>query len=283
MEIYQNRCLKEYSTFKIGGPARYLIEIKSIQDAVEALKFADSHSLKWMNVGKGSNCLFPDHGFDGLVIVHSNQTFSQQGSIFTVGSGFSFAYLGIKTAQMGFSGLEFASGIPASVGGAIYMNAGASSSETKDFLKSVTFVDNKGKIQIFEKKELYFSYRKSCFHEMFGMIVEAQFELIKNPMAGQIQKELLKARIKSQPYQDPSIGCFFKNPDQTIRAGRLIDQCGLKGLKVGGAEVSSLHANFIVNKNQACASDVIQLKKLIQEEVYKKTEIKLEEEVMIIL
>lgn len=281
MEVYRNRSLKEYSTFKIGGDADYLIEVKTQEEAVQAISFANQHNLKWAVVGKGSNTLFSDQGFRGVVIVNLITHFVQNENIFTVGAGFSFAYLGIKTASLGYSGLEFASGIPGSVGGAVYMNAGACGSETKDCLNQVVFCDEAGQIQTLVKEVLNFSYRKSDFQKKKGMIIEATFSLQKNEQAKTIQQQLLNHRIKTQPYQDPSIGCFFKNPSQAVKAGFLIDQCGLKGMRVGGAQVSTLHANFIVNKDHASASDVLELKKLIKALVLEKTGYLLEEEVYV--
>jgi UDP-N-acetylmuramate dehydrogenase len=281
MEIFQNRYLKEYSTFKIGGKAQFVAEIRSTEDAIEAIEFANHHQLKWMTVGKGSNCLFSDQDYPGLVIVNCVHFFEQKDFFFKVGAGFSFAYLGIKTAQLGFSGLEFASGIPGSVGGAVYMNAGASGKETKDTLVEVTFIDEEKVVHRLTQKELVFSYRKSSFQKMKGIILDATFHLTPNPQAKTIQQKLLLNRIHSQPYQDPSIGCFFKNPSKEMPAGQLIDQCGLKGMSVGGASVSSMHANFIVNKEGASCADVLKLKELIKQKVYEKTGVLLEEEVQI--
>jgi UDP-N-acetylmuramate dehydrogenase len=279
MEIFRDCFLKDYSTFKIGGPADILIEVKTIDDAKQAIEFANKQNMKWVVIGKGSNTLFADHGFKGIVIVNSINHFIQKENIFTVGAGFSFAYLGIKTATLGYSGLEFASGIPGSVGGAVYMNAGANGKETKDALKEVLYLDQDGKILPLSKEELQFAYRFSDFQKRKGMILEATFALTSNLEAKMIQQQLLNNRIKTQPYQDPSIGCFFKNPSDTIKAGWLIDQCGLKGKRVGGAEVSTLHANFIVNKEDATAQDVMELKRLVKQQVFEKTGYLLEEEV----
>ena len=282
MQIFQNRDLKSYSTFKIGGSAKFLIEIHSIEDAIQAMKFIKEKKLPWMAIGKGSNCLFPDAGFNGVALINQYKKFEQFENVFEVGSGFSFSYLGRKTAELGYSGLEFASGIPGSVGGAVYMNAGASGKETSECLKQVTYLDSDGNISIFEKNQLKFSYRKSCFQNMKGMIMQAVFELHVNPMALKLHHSILEGRIKSQPYSDTSIGCFFKNPSKDISAGKLIDSCGLKGYKVGGAEVSKKHANFIINQQNASSQDVIKLKELIKQKVFEKTGILLEEEVQIL-
>ena len=281
MEILCNQSLKNYSTFKIGGTADYLLEFKTLEEALYALEFAKEKKIPWFVIGKGSNCLFPDTPFKGLVLVNNIQFFFQQNEIFKVGAGFSFSYLGAKTAQLGYSGLEFASGIPGSVGGAIYMNAGASMMETKDPLLEVEFLNENGCLETFQKNQMQFSYRKSSFQLKKGIIISAQFQLTANPKAKEIQQKILAGRVKSQPYQDPSIGCFFKNPSKEMPAGKLIDECGLKGLKIGGASVSTVHANFIVNQNGASHQDVILLKQLIKHKVYEKSGIHLEEEVQI--
>lgn len=279
MEIHCNRSLKEYSTFKIGGIAKQLIEVKTVDEAADALEYARKNQLRWVVIGKGSNTLFSDQGFQGLAIVNLITHFENSRDLFKVGAGFSFAYLGIKSARLGFSGLEFASGIPGSVGGAVYMNAGAMGHETQAPLQSVLFLEDSGRLRHLHKADLTFRYRYSSFQEMPGMILEATFQLEPNPSAQKIQQEMLAKRIKTQPYSDPSIGCFFKNPSPNLSAGQLIDQCGLKGLSVGGAEVSMTHANFIVNKQAASASDVVMLKRLVQQRVLEKTGIVLEEEV----
>ena len=282
MQIFQNRDLKNYSTFKIGGNAKFLIEIHSIEDAIQSMKFIKEKKLPWIIIGKGSNCLFPDSGFNGIVLINQYKKFEQSENLFKVGAGFSFSYLGRKTSELGYSGLEFASGIPGSVGGAVYMNAGASGKETADSLKEITYLDLEGNKIVFNKAELKFSYRKSGFKDMKGIIMQAIFELQVNPLALKLHHSILEGRLKSQPYNKPSIGCFFKNPSVDLPAGKLIDSCGLKGCKIGGAEVSKKHANFIINHYNASSNDVMQLKELIKQKVFDKTGIILEEEVQIL-
>ncbi len=283
MLILENHPLKGYSTFKIGGRARYLIEIKSDEDAASAIAFAQEKKLPWIVIGRGSNCLFPDAGYHGIVIVLVNSNFKELGEgRFEVGAGLSFAYLGIKTAKMGWTGLEFAAGIPGSVGGAIYMNAGANGKETAQSLEKVVWMRESGEIQTFLFSDLHFSYRKSPFQEMKGLILQAVFSLKKEEGAWDRQQLLLKKRIETQPYSTPSIGCFFKNPLGSQSAGYLIEQCGLKGKKIGGALVSDRHANFIVNEEGASAQDVMALKDLVKKTVFEQTGILLEEEVKII-
>lgn len=273
-----NRPLKEVTTFGIGGPARLFVEVSSVEELQEVLCFCHKESLPYFMLGKGSNILFDDRGFDGLVIHNKISYLNIQGREVDVGAGYSFAMLGFKTAKQGLSGLEFASGIPASVGGAIYMNAGAGGHETKDFLSEVTFVDAEGNITIFSKENLDFRYRYSSFQKKKGAIVSAKFCLVNSEEARKKQLSIVEYRTKTQPYGELSAGCVFKNP-MSASAGALIEQSGLKGLCVGDAEVSSKHANFIVNRKDASARDVLLLAKQVQERVKERTGIELEMEV----
>jgi UDP-N-acetylmuramate dehydrogenase len=271
--------LSNYSTFGIGGPARYFAEARTCVQMQEMLGCVHNFSLPFFILGKGSNTLFDDRGFNGLVIVNRID-YLKQGAAgrFQVGSGYSFARLGGITSRKGWSGLEFASGIPATVGGAIYMNAGANKMETAQSLIEVSFVSESGEIVNYKKEALYFGYRTSSFQKMKGAIVEAIFQLSTSFEAKKSQKELLDYRLKTQPYGEKSAGCVFRNP-QGNGAGQLIELCGLKGMTVGGAAVSPLHANFIVNRGGARAEDVLSLMKKIKEQVYQKKGVHLEEEI----
>ncbi len=205
----------------------------------------------------------------------------QQEALFHVGGGASFARLGKLTARLGFTGLEFASGIPATVGGAIYMNAGASGKETSQTLKKVIFLDHKGEEKSFLKEEIEFSYRHSSFQKWKGAIVEAFFELSALGTAKKIQADLLEYRLHTQPYGDKSAGCVFQNPP-SHPAGKLIEVCGLKGVKVGGAQVSTLHGNFIVNAGQATAADVKELIEIVKQTIRSQMGIELREEIRLV-
>lgn len=276
--MLQNYPLKNVCTFRIGGPAKYFTRVTNIQEATEAFAFAYEKKLPVFVLGKGSNCLFSDQGYHGVVIQNKLDYLSLEKNKVIVGSGYSFARLGNLTSRKGLQGLEFASGIPATVGGAVYMNAGATGQETKDTLHSVTFLHANAKVQTFKKGEMEFSYRHSSFQNLKGMILEAEFVLYPNDDSKKVQRKLLQKRYKTQPYQEKNAGCVFRNPINTS-AGALIDQCGLKGMKVGGAKVSPLHANFIVNDQYATATDVLELIRLIRKTVFEKTKIHLEIEV----
>lgn len=278
----QNKRLSELTTLAIGGPARFFVEVKDVVSMQEILRFCAREKLSFFVLGKGSNCLFTDAGFDGVVIQNKIDFFEElsNGRVH-VGAGFSFSLLGIQTAKKGLSGLEFAAGIPASVGGAVFMNAGAQGSETKNALESVDFVDESGNLRTFLKEELHFSYRHSSFQSMRGAIVGATFCLTATDTAKSKQRTLLDYRIKTQPYHEKSAGCVFRNPEGHS-AGALIEQCGLKGFSVNGAAVSTMHANFLINRDSAASSDMKALIELVREKVKEKTGIDLEPELRIV-
>lgn len=273
-----HKSLKEYTTLGIGGAAKYFVEAATIKELSSFVAFCHENRLRYYILGKGSNSLFDDRGFDGLVILNKIHFCEYGDKTVYVGAGYSFSLLGVQTARKGWGGLEFASGIPASVGGAIYMNAGASGRETRDCLKSVTFVEETGKVIELKKEEISFSYRYSSFQDQKGAIAAATFALRDQPNARDNQIALIQYRTKTQPYHEKSAGCAFRNPEGNF-AGKLIQDCQLKGLSVGDAKVSDMHANFIVNKGNATAQEVKELVRLIQEEVKKKTGIELEMEI----
>lgn len=281
IDIREKVLLKDYSTFKIGGPARYFTTVASIVEMQEAMLWAKEKNIPFHILGKGSNSLFCDLGFDGLVIYHKIDHCIIDKTRVNVGAGYSFSLLGVKTAKANLGGLEFASGIPGSVGGAIYMNAGANNQETSTYLEKVTFMDVHGLIKTFRKEDLHFGYRHSSFHKMEGAILDATFLLPADDHAIKKQREIIDKRIKTQPYHQPSCGCIFRNPEEAS-AGKLIDECGLKGSHIGSAQVSSLHANFIVNTQDATAQDVVNLIEAIKKEVKKQKGIDLQPEILMI-
>lgn len=281
LDFEKNRSLSTLSTFRIGGPCDYFIEVKEIDKLIELFKFCKKENLAYQIVGKGSNSLFSDHGFRGVVILNKLDFLEAHEGQFRVGAGYSFSLLGAQTAKQGWMGLEFASGIPASVGGAVFMNAGANGRETCDFLRFVEFLHDDGSLACFTREELTFGYRHSPFQEMKGMILAATFKLEPNHEARQKQLEIIDYRKKTQPLQEPSVGCIFRNPECST-AGQLIEKAGLKGFQVGGVKVSEKHANFIVNTGDGKAGDVVQLIKIIKERVFLETGVTLQEEVRFI-
>lgn len=281
MQFEEGRLLKDLTTFGIGGPAKYFVEAQSIEQLQEVISYCDQKNLRYLVLGKGSNILFSDHGYDGVVILNKIHFCEEKDGIFSVGAGYSFSLLGSQTARKGWAGLEFASGIPGSVGGAVYMNAGANGGETFQYLTEVSYVNEKGKLEVLPKGKLQWGYRTSSFQNLKGAIAAAKFHLIPSTEARSRQLKIIDYRTKTQPYSDMSAGCVFRNASH-YSAGALIEQSGLKGYSIGGAEVSLLHANFIVNRKDATAQDVIDLAAHVKKVVHEKTGHELEMEIRVI-
>jgi len=271
------KSLADLSTFGIGGPAKYFIAATTIEEMQEILAYCNGQNLPFLIVGKGSNSLFDDKGFNGLVI-HNKIAFCEieENTVF-VGAGYSFSLLGVQTARKGLSGLEFACGIPASVGGAVFMNAGANGQEISEVVSKVLFLTEKGEKKTYSREEITFSYRASTFQNLKGAIVAAEFILTPHFEARQKQLGIISYRTKTQPLKDQSCGCVFRNPTGES-AGALIERCGLKGKQIGGAAVSTVHGNFIINEEKATAKDVLALAKQIRQSVKEMTGIELEME-----
>src|SRR6185503_4650081 len=229
-----NKSLKPFSTFGIGGKARYFTEVRESKEMQLLLSYCFQKKIPFFILGRGSNTLFDDRGFNGLVILNKIDFMQQKGEYFTVGSGYSFSRLGQLTARLGLTGLEFAAAIPATVGGAIFMNAGANGQECFDCLHEVRFVTEEGEERLLSKEQLLCGYRTSSFHQKKGAIVEATFMLGHSEVAKERQREIIAYRLKTQPYKDKSCGCVFQNPSG-FSAGKLIEECGLKGASVGDA------------------------------------------------
>lgn len=273
--------LSEYTTLKIGGLARYFVEVESLSDYLEVLELSKSKSLPIFILGKGSNTLFIDEIFEAIVVLNKIKHIHIDSPFVTCGSGYHISLLSTKMSKLGLSGLEGASGIPATVGGAIYMNAGAGSWDTFQSLKSVTSVSSQGQVIVRDKLDLDFSYRHSLFQSLNEFIIEATFCLTPDDTSWNKQQKIILKRIATQPYKDPSAGCFFKNPPGHS-AGALIDKTGLKGLEIDGAKVSTLHANFLINHGAKDAKRLLQLASLVQQKVYESTGIHLEQEVKLV-
>lgn len=270
--------IKKHTTFGIGGKAREFTEVTTISQMQDAILYAQEKKIPFFILGRGSNCLFDDSGINALVILNKIYFCKREANQYYVGAGYSFSHLGSKSARDGYTGLEFASGIPGSCGGAVFMNAGANGSETANVITEVEYITMDGKHEIYRKDQLSFSYRKSCFHDRKGAIVACRFTLQKNKLAREKQLEIIAYRKKTQPLTEKSVGCIFRNPD-LISAGALIEKCSLKGLKIGDAKVSDIHGNFIINKGKASAEEVRTLVKHIQKTVKEKEGIDLELEV----
>lgn len=284
--VFFNQLLKPYTTFKIGGECSLLVEINSEKACSELISMAKKLSVPYFILGKGSNLLIDDKGFDGIAFRMGSDfekiTLKEDGVI-SCTAGTSLSLLCRFALENGLTGLEFAWGIPGTVGGAVYMNAGAYGGEIKDIIVSASYSDENGEILNLNKDELGLSYRRSIFMDADDVIVSAEFKLshgnpeeIRAKMA-----EFMQRRKDKQPLEYPSAGSTFKRPEGTF-AGLLIEQCGLKGKCVGGAEVSTKHSGFVINKGGATFSDVMELIRQVQNEVLEKTGYRLECEPRII-
>ena len=285
--IYINEPMSKHTSFKIGGPAECFIKIKTIEQLKDILKYAQKEKIPLTIIGNGSNLLVSDDGIKGIVLKIEIEKICQDienGIIsLTVGSGIKLGALAQKCLKEEIAGFEFASGIPGTIGGAIRMNAGAHGSEMKDIVKTVTYIDRNGEIHKINNEQAKFEYRNSMFANNEYIIVETELELSKGNKE-EIQakmQEYANFRKEKQPIEYPSAGSTFKRGTDFITA-KLIDECGLKGYQIGGAQVSEKHAGFIINKGNATSKDVEELIKYIKQEVYKKFGKEIETEIEII-
>lgn len=278
--------MKNHTSFKIGGPAAALCAPKDRQQLRELVGFVQREGVDSWYIGNGSNLLVSDKGLNGVAILLDSGFDGEievDGTVLLAPAGKKLSAVCAAACAAGLTGLEFAYGIPGSVGGAVYMNAGAYGGEMKDRLLWVEYLAPTGEIVRLEQEQLSLSYRHSCFMEegMQGScIVRAAFGLQRGEKAA-IQSEMdriLNQRRQKQPLEYPSAGSTFKRP-QGAFAAQLIDECGLKGFTVGGAQVSEKHAGFVINTGKATCADVLELTRQVQECVQEKTGYLLELEV----
>ena len=278
--------LKNHVSFKVGGECRALICVNSSACVAELVRLCESSDMPYLVLGKGSNMLIDDSGFDGIVFL-LGKDFSKiqliDENTIECEAGTPLAKVAYFAYKNGLTGLEFSWGIPGTVGGAVYMNAGAYGGEIKDVIVSAEFADQKGSLGSFSKDELELGYRHSIFHDFGCVITKAIFRLEKGDKVKIRERmdELMARRKEKQPLEYPSAGSTFKRPVGSY-AALLIDQCGLKGMCVGGAEVSTKHSGFVINKGDATFSDIIQLIEKVKGIVFEKTGYALECEVEII-
>lgn len=278
--LYPNEPMKNHTTFHIGGNADCFCEVKTILALRHAISICKENDIPYFIIGLGSNLLVSDNGFKGLVIKLGGDFIGMGIGENTIicGAGCSLASLCVAAKKHSLSGLEFAWGIPGSVGGATYMNAGAYGGEMKDVVFWAKFMDRDGNIQEYGKNQLDFDYRHSVFTDTDNIILEVGFELKKdNPeLIGYRMQELMNKRKTKQPVNHYSAGSVFKRPDiDNCYAAALIEECGLKGYSIGGAEVSRKHSGFIVNDHNATAEDVRQLIEHIKKVVLEQKGIEL--------
>lgn len=280
--IILNEPLAKYTTFRIGGDADYFVEPTDVDDVINIIEYANSHSVPYYVMGNGSNILISDDGIRGIVINLETgfNYLKNENEIMVAGAGVKIARFVDYCIQNNYSGVEMLAGIPATVGGALVMNAGAYGGEIADYVTEVKVIKS-GKLKTLKKEDCGFKYRNSDLKN--SVVLEASFKLETGDKEkiSQKRKELIIHRNETQPVEIPNAGCVFKNPG-VKKAAILIEQCGLKGTKFGGAMVSHKHANFIVNFDNASANDVIELVKLVKRSVFEKTGIILEMEVKLV-
>lgn len=285
-KVLPNEPLSNHTTMKIGGPADVLVEPKSLEKLQETMETINRYQVKWTAIGRGSNLLVSDLGIEGVVIKLGNgmDHMEIEGNEVHVGGGYSLIKLVTIISKKGLTGLEFAGGIPGSVGGAVYMNAGAHGSDMSKVLKKAHILFEDGKMEWLTADELKFSYRTSILQkERPGICLEAILNVEqgnREEVVAQLQKNK-DYRRDTQPFSYPCAGSIFRNPLPDY-AGQLIEKAGLKGYKIGGAKVSDMHANFIVNDDGAKAQDVLDLIAYIKKTILEKYDVQLETEVEII-
>lgn len=285
-QIQEKEPMSKHITFRVGGEADYFVTCNNEKKLATLLAYLTENRIRHMLIGNGSNLLFKDNGYRG-VIVNLDGDFRRcevSGNRMVTGSARLLSSVSSMATEHGLAGLEFASGIPGTMGGAIYMNAGAYGGEMKDLVTKVRLMTPDGK-NIFERSadEMEFSYRHSGIQSTGDIVLQVELELTPEDRES-IQKrvaELTEKRVSKQPLNYPSAGSTFKRPVGGYAAA-LIQDAGLKGTAVGGAEVSEKHSGFIVNKGGATAADVLNLMKLVEEKVLETSGIRLEPEVRII-
>ena len=290
LEVRTNEPMSRHTSFRIGGPARLMALPKSAVQAKAAVLAAREADILPFFLGNGSNLLVPDEGVERFLIQPAgrysadplNRVWEENGQL-CAGGGVSLAVLANAAQGRALTGLEFASGIPGSVGGGVVMNAGAYGGEMAQVLVSVTALDLDGNIQTIPAEHCGLGYRKSIFSDGQRLVLEARFQLESgDPDAIRARMDELAAKRKEkQPLEYPSAGSMFKRPEGYFAAA-LIDQCGLKGFAVGGAQVSEKHAGFVVNRGGATCADVLELVRQVQARVQEQTGVALEMEVKVL-
>jgi UDP-N-acetylmuramate dehydrogenase len=275
--------LVRHTTYRIGGPARYHFSPSSPEAATGAIAWAKQHKVPLLVLGLGSNVLIRDGGFPGLVLKIGKglDALSHRAGIWKVGAGLPVPHLARKTAEEGYAGIHRLIGVPGTVGGGVYMNAGAHGNDFASALVSATVVDLSGTVSEMPRSKIPYSYRRSGLGDrvVLGCVLKLEKddpERLRTEIA-----ELLRRRKAGTPYDQPCCGSVFQNPTEST-AAKLIDQCGLKGRRVGGAEISRMHANYIVNVGNASADDVLKLIDIARTAVFKDFGVELEMEVKVL-
>lgn len=280
--IKTNELLSEYTTFKIGGAADYIVEPENAEQIADIIRLCKEYDIPYFILGNGSNILASDEGFHGMIIhiLSAMSKITVEGNNIIAQAGASL----IKTARTardnGLKGMEFASGIPGTVGGAVYMNAGAYGGEMKQIVSSVRALDTQGRIYDMSCEAMDFSYRHSIAETNELIITEVTFRLEKGDVSeiDNEMKRLLETRRNKQPLEYPSAGSTFKRPEGYF-AGKLIMDAGLRGYSVGDAQISEKHCGFVINKGAATANNVMELVNNVKIKVYEQSGVNLEMEI----
>lgn len=287
IRIEEGASLARLTSLHVGGPARYLARVSSDEEVRAAVKLAHDKQLPFFVLGKGSNTLFPDRGFAGVVILMEDRVLSVTDTEVTAGAGVFMRSLANFTLGHSLRGVEELAGIPGTVGGAIRGNAGTWNTEIKDVLKRVEFLDVQAvndELRVLTAAECSFGHRDSIFKKHPSWIIlRGVFHLT---LGDKVEGEKLvtldrQRRRERQPYDAPSGGSIFKNPPGSF-AGALLEQAGMKGVTIGGAEISSLHANWVLNRGRATSENVRQLIKQAQERVSSSSGVLLEPEMVLV-
>ena len=299
MILLENEPMCKHTSFKVGGPARYFAKVESIEDLKSAFALAHEKGLPYFILGNGTNLLVADKGYAGVVITLAGD-FSEIKDLgngaFKVGAATPLGRFARSVMKLGFAGIHKLAGIPGTLGGAIYMNAGAYGQEIGTSCTMVTTIDSDGNLRKYTASECAFGYRQSAFQKTGETIVAATFQLPTAATEGKtvtdLEAELAECMAKrksSQPLNMPNAGSTFKRLEKgsaemptQIAPGYYIEQAGLKGYRIGGAEVSTLHANFIVNAGGATASDIKELSEHVQQKVAEKFGIELKREIILL-
>lgn len=279
-DVQEHASLKNLNTYHIGGTVRYLLSPNSISDLQNTLKELKKNNIKYFILGNGSNIILNSKEYDGAAIRLNKLTgieVHDENELVYAEAGAMLPKLCTETVNKSLTGLEFAAGIPGTIGGSIYGNAGAYNACILDYVSSVTVLDENFDLKILEHEDITYSYRTSMFKETKKYIIlAAKFYLKLGDRENSLRmmEERRNRRLQSQPLEYPSAGSVFRNPEGDF-AGRLIEACNLKGYRIGGAEVSKKHANFIINVNNATSEDVYKLINYVHNTVKEKTEVDL--------
>ena len=284
--VKKDEPLSGHTTIKIGGPADLFIEPSSIKNLEKTMDLVRKYKVNWRAIGRGSNLLVSDKGIEGVVIKLGNglNHLEINETQVIVGAGYSVVSLAVQISRNALSGFEFASGIPGSIGGAVYMNAGAHGSDVSKILTRAHILFEDGTFEWLTNKEMEFSYRTSVLqNKRPGIVVEAEFKLTegnKEEIMEAIQKNKDYRKV-TQPWNFPCAGSIFRNPLPHY-AGRLVEEAGLKGYRIGDAQISDMHGNFIINAGNATAKEVLDLIEYVKKAIYDSYKIIMETEVEII-